>query len=62
MIGKMETDDASKGEMILAYNALEEDDPLVPMFRLHPVLGEEFFKFGIFLDRFDTNKEVSNFL
>eukprot|EP01117_Protostelium_nocturnum_P010179 TRINITY_DN3639_c0_g2_i1.p1 TRINITY_DN3639_c0_g2~~TRINITY_DN3639_c0_g2_i1.p1 ORF type:complete len:230 (-),score=77.78 TRINITY_DN3639_c0_g2_i1:422-1111(-) len=45
-------------EIILAYNKMEEDDPLVPVFRLHPLIGEEIFKFGIFLDRFDTNKEV----
>eukprot|EP01119_Soliformovum_irregulare_P025987 TRINITY_DN9773_c0_g1_i2.p2 TRINITY_DN9773_c0_g1~~TRINITY_DN9773_c0_g1_i2.p2 ORF type:complete len:156 (-),score=21.61 TRINITY_DN9773_c0_g1_i2:136-603(-) len=46
------------GDMILAYNRMEENDPLVAVFRLHPLLGEEIYKFGIFLDRYDTNKEV----
>jgi len=46
------------GEIILTYNKMEEQDPLVAVFRLHPLIGEEVFKFGIFLDRYDTNKEV----
>ena len=44
--------------IILAYNKMEETDPLVAIFRLHPLIGEEICKFGIFLDRYDTNKEV----
>jgi hypothetical protein len=46
------------GDIILTYNKMEESDPLVAVFRLHPVIGEEVYKFGIFLDRYDTNKEV----
>jgi len=46
------------GDIILTYNKMEENDPLVAVFRLHPVIGEEVYKFGIFLDRYDTNKEV----
>jgi len=46
------------GEIILTYNKLEETDPLVAVFRLHPIIGEEIERFGIFLDRNDTNKEV----
>ncbi|PRP82281.1 hypothetical protein PROFUN_06293 [Planoprotostelium fungivorum] len=45
-------------EIILAYNKMEEEDPLVAVFRLHPLIGEEVYKFGLFLDRYDTNKEV----
>jgi hypothetical protein len=45
-------------DIILTYNKIDEDDPLVAVFRLHPLLGEEIYKFGIFLDRYDTNKEV----
>lgn len=36
----------------------KETDPLVAVFRLHPVIGDEIEKFGVFLDRWDTNKEV----
>lgn len=45
-------------DIILTYNKLDEDDPLVAVFRLHPLLGEEVYRFGIFLDHYDTNKEV----
>jgi len=49
---------ALPGDIILAYNKLEERDPLVSLFRLHPVIGNEVYKFGVFLDRYDTNKEA----
>jgi len=45
-------------DVILTYNQIDEDDPLVAVFRMNPVIGQEVYKFGVFLDRYDTNKEV----
>jgi len=49
---------ALSSEVILTYNKIEESSPLVALFRLHPIIGEEVQKFGVFLDRYDTKKEV----
>jgi len=47
---------------LLMYNSLDENHPFVPVFRFHPLIGELICKFGVFLDRFDTDKEVICFL
>jgi len=43
---------------ICKYNKMSEDDPAFPLYALHPVIGPECRKFGIFLDQFDTVKEA----
>jgi hypothetical protein len=46
------------GELILLYNELEEDDPRVILYQTHPLIASEIRELGVFLDRYDTNKEV----
>jgi len=46
------------GELILTYNELEEDDPQVLLYQHHPLIASEVRELGVFLDRYDTNKEV----
>eukprot|EP01121_Diplochlamys_sp_Union-15-3_P000316 TRINITY_DN1029_c0_g2_i2.p1 TRINITY_DN1029_c0_g2~~TRINITY_DN1029_c0_g2_i2.p1 ORF type:complete len:311 (+),score=39.69 TRINITY_DN1029_c0_g2_i2:154-1086(+) len=46
------------GELILTYNELEEDDPQVVLYQQHPVIATKVRELGVFLDRYDTNKEV----
>jgi len=53
---------AAPAIMLFEYNHMEEGDPKVLMYRMHPMYGEEFAKFGIFLDYYDTAKNVVCFL
>jgi len=46
------------GDLILAYNELEPDDPQVSWYQNHPLLASDIRLLGTFLDRFDTNSEV----
>jgi len=46
------------GDLILAYNELEPEDPQVPWYQNHPLLASDIRLLGTFLDRFDTNSEV----
>eukprot|EP01120_Amphizonella_sp_Union-15-10_P000682 TRINITY_DN10714_c0_g1_i1.p1 TRINITY_DN10714_c0_g1~~TRINITY_DN10714_c0_g1_i1.p1 ORF type:complete len:292 (+),score=42.62 TRINITY_DN10714_c0_g1_i1:151-1026(+) len=46
------------GDVILSYNELEEDDPQVLLYQNHPAIAKEVRELGVFLDRYDTNKEV----
>jgi len=50
------------GEAILKYNDLEEGDPLVASYQTHPIIGKNIRQLGIFLDRYDTSKEVLTLL
>jgi hypothetical protein len=40
------------------YNELEEDDPRVILYQTHPLIASDIRELGVFLDRYDTNKEV----
>jgi len=44
--------------IILKYNELEEDDPVVTMYQFNPVIGDKIRELGVLLDRYDTTKEV----
>jgi len=46
------------GHIILQYNDCEIDDPILPLLRLDPEMGDKIRDLGFFLDRYDTNKEV----
>jgi len=46
------------GEAILKFNDLEEGDPLVAKYQTHPFIGQNIRELGVFLDRYDTSKEV----
>lgn len=46
------------GKMILDFNELEEDDPLVAKYQLNQAIGGKIRDLGVFLDRYDTSKEV----
>jgi hypothetical protein len=43
---------------VLEYNGLEEEDPLVLSYQFNPVIGKQIRELGVFLDRYDTQKEV----
>ncbi len=46
------------GSIILEFNNLEEDDPMVESYQLSPAIGEQIRELGVFLDRYDIIKEV----
>lgn len=45
-------------ELILSYNELEKDDPQIDLYQRHPLISSEIRQLGVFLDRYDTNKDV----
>jgi len=44
--------------LIVKYNELEEDDPVVTMYQFNPVFGDKIRELGVLLDKYDTPKEV----
>jgi len=44
--------------MIVEYNRMEGTDPKVLYYYTHPIFGEEIRVFGLFLDKYDTEKSV----
>jgi len=46
------------GDIVLEFNELEEEDPLVLSYQFHPIIGKHIRELGVFLDRYDTIKEV----
>jgi len=44
--------------LILKYNQLEDDDPVVTMYQFNPVIGDRIRELGVLLDRYDTTKEI----
>jgi len=44
--------------IILKYNELEEEDPVVTMYQFNPIIGDKIRELGVLLDRYDTTKEV----
>lgn len=47
------------GEFVLAYNELDAEDPQVSFYQQHTLIAPEIRKLGVFLNRYDTNEEVS---
>jgi len=45
-------------KMIVEYNRMEGTDPRFPFYYAHPIFGEEIRTFGLFLDKYDTDKSV----
>jgi len=44
--------------LILKYNELEDDDPVLLMYQFNPIIGERIRELGALLDKYDTTKEV----
>jgi len=44
--------------LVLKYNELDEDDPVVTMYQYNPVIAEKVRELEVLLDRYDTTKEV----
>jgi len=45
-------------KMVVEYNKMEETDPRFPFYYCHPLYGDEVQTFGLFLDKWDTAKDV----
>eukprot|EP01127_Copromyxa_protea_P014661 TRINITY_DN4130_c0_g1_i1.p1 TRINITY_DN4130_c0_g1~~TRINITY_DN4130_c0_g1_i1.p1 ORF type:complete len:291 (+),score=40.27 TRINITY_DN4130_c0_g1_i1:55-927(+) len=46
------------GDFLLAYNELDSEDPQVLFYQQHDLIAPEIQKLGVFLNHYDTNKEV----